>query len=81
MYNPHAVLWTLQIEDYSLVKFHPLDVSDEDSISDLQLSIDNAIQYGEDAEPREEKEYDGGGRDEEDVIERFTHEVDFGGGD
>ncbi|ELT90588.1 hypothetical protein CAPTEDRAFT_105007 [Capitella teleta] len=43
------------IEDYSLVKFHPLDLSDEDTFSDLQLTIDNAIQYGEDAEPKESK--------------------------
>ena len=36
------------IQDYSLVKFHPLDISDEDSIKDIVLIIDNMIQYGED---------------------------------
>ncbi|CAC5397042.1 GPN [Mytilus coruscus] len=41
------------IEDYSLVKFVPLDMSEEDSITDLLLQIDNAIQYGEDLEPKE----------------------------
>ncbi|KAK3084870.1 hypothetical protein FSP39_020517 [Pinctada imbricata] len=41
------------IDDYSLVKFLPLDISDEDSINDVLLQIDNAIQYGEDLEPRE----------------------------
>ena len=43
----------LQIDDYSLVKFLPLDISEEDSINDILLQIDNAIQYGEDLEPRE----------------------------
>jgi hypothetical protein len=38
----------IQVEDYSLVKFMPLDRTDEDSINDLLLHIDNAIQYGED---------------------------------
>ena len=36
------------IQDYSLVKFHPLDISDEDSIKDIVLIIDNMIQYGKD---------------------------------
>ena len=43
----------IQIDDYSLVKFLPLDISEEDSINDILLQIDNAIQYGEDLEPRE----------------------------
>ena len=38
----------LQIEDYSLVQFLPLNMSQEDTISDVMLYIDNAIQYGED---------------------------------
>lgn len=41
------------IDDYSLVKFMPLDPTDEDSISDVLLQADTAIQYGEDLEPRE----------------------------
>ncbi len=36
------------IDDYSLVKFQPLDISDEDSLSDILLVIDNILQYGED---------------------------------
>ncbi len=44
---------TLQVDDYSLVKFLPLDISDEDSINDVLLQIDLAIQYGEDLEPKE----------------------------
>lgn len=40
------------IEDYSLVKFVPLNIKDEDSISDLQLTINTMIQYGEDQDVR-----------------------------
>ncbi|XP_064620478.1 GPN-loop GTPase 3-like [Lineus longissimus] len=43
----NAAMATL-VEDYSLVKFMPLDQTDEDSLNDLLLHIDNAIQYGED---------------------------------
>jgi GTPase SAR1 family protein len=46
------------IQDYSLVKFHPLDVSDEDSIGDVLMVIDNVLQYGEDLDVKEPKEFD-----------------------
>lgn len=42
-----------QLDDYSMVGFVPLDATDEDSISELVLQIDAAVQYGEDLEPRE----------------------------
>ncbi|XP_036343178.1 GPN-loop GTPase 3-like [Rhagoletis pomonella] len=38
------------IEDFSLVRFVPLNIDDEESIQDLLLQIDNVIQYGEDAD-------------------------------
>ncbi|XP_071448519.1 GPN-loop GTPase 3 [Hetaerina americana] len=38
------------IEDYSLVRFYPLDLRDEENIGDLVLSINNVIQFGEDAD-------------------------------
>ena len=38
------------IDDYSLVKYFPLDITNEDNISDLFLMIDNTIQFGEDAD-------------------------------
>ena len=38
-----------------MVKFYPMDITDEDSINDVLLVIDNAIQYGEDLEPKEKK--------------------------
>jgi hypothetical protein len=41
------------IEEYSMVSFQPLDISDEDSVLLTLSLIDNAIQYGEDLEPKE----------------------------
>ena len=38
------------LDDYSLVKFFPLDINDEENIGDLLVTIDNVIQYGEDAD-------------------------------
>ncbi|KAG2500420.1 hypothetical protein HYH03_001989 [Edaphochlamys debaryana] len=40
------------LDEFSLVSFLPLDITDEDSIADILGQIDMAIQYGEDAEPR-----------------------------
>lgn len=36
------------VDDFSLVRFLPLDVSDESSIEEVYYSVNNAIQYGED---------------------------------
>ena len=36
------------VDDYMLVSFVTLDVSDEDSINTVLLHIDHALQYGED---------------------------------
>ncbi|KAF8063789.1 gpn3 [Scenedesmus sp. PABB004] len=38
------------LDEYSLVSFVPLDVTDEDSIGDVLLQIDMALQFGEDAD-------------------------------
>lgn len=35
------------IEDYSLVRFFPLNIKDDESIADIKLTINNIIQYGE----------------------------------
>lgn len=40
------------IEDFSLVRFTPLNLKDEESVNDLLLTIDNIIQYGEDGDVR-----------------------------
>ncbi|GAM21430.1 hypothetical protein SAMD00019534_046050 [Acytostelium subglobosum LB1] len=44
------------LEDYSLVGYIPLDITDQDSISFLLAQIDNSIQYGEDVEPIDPKD-------------------------
>ena len=38
----------MQIENFSLVRFLPLNIKDIESIEEVLLEIDNAIQYGED---------------------------------
>jgi hypothetical protein len=35
-----------------IVKFLPLDITDEDSIETVAYSVDMCTQYGEDIEPR-----------------------------
>ncbi|KAI9553557.1 hypothetical protein GHT06_021475 [Daphnia sinensis] len=42
------------LEDYSLVKFAPLNIRDEESLADILFTIDNCIQYGEDRDVKME---------------------------
>ncbi|KAI8051978.1 GPN-loop GTPase [Syncephalis plumigaleata] len=44
------------VEDYNMVGFIPLNIREEDSIEYVLSHIDNAIQYGEDQEPKEPKD-------------------------
>uniref|UniRef100_A0A8D0E7P8 GPN-loop GTPase 3 n=2 Tax=Salvator merianae TaxID=96440 RepID=A0A8D0E7P8_SALMN len=44
------------IDDYSMVRFLPLDRSDEESVNIVLQHVDFAIQYGEDLEFKEPKE-------------------------
>lgn len=44
------------ITDFNMVQFLPLDVTDEDSVGVVLSHIDNAIQYGENEEPKEPKD-------------------------
>lgn len=56
------------VDDYSLIKFFPLNLNDEESITDILITIDNAIQYGEDADvkTRDHEDHDTeGDKDEE----------------
>lgn len=46
------------IDDYMMVSFVMLDITDEDSIEEVLAHTDHAVQYGEDAEPREPVDYD-----------------------
>ena len=58
--------WQPQIEDYSLVRFIPLNPTDEESIGDLLLSIDTTLQFDEDQDvriPRDVDEDDDGDRE------------------
>ncbi|CAO3637764.1 unnamed protein product [Cunninghamella blakesleeana] len=41
------------IDDYSMVSFIPLNITDEDSVEYVLSSVDHAMQYGEDLEPKE----------------------------
>lgn len=41
------------IDDYMMVSFVMLDVTDEDSIEEVLYRTDHCVQYGEDAEPKE----------------------------
>ncbi|KAK3238223.1 hypothetical protein CYMTET_51755 [Cymbomonas tetramitiformis] len=49
MQRLNAAVATL-VDDFSMVGFVPLDISDEDCIIDVLAQIDFAIQFGEDAE-------------------------------
>lgn len=42
------------IDDFGLVSFQTLNINDESSMNELLVLIDNAIQYGENLEPKEE---------------------------
>ncbi|KAL7753064.1 hypothetical protein RI367_001516 [Sorochytrium milnesiophthora] len=44
------------IDEYNMVAFIPLDITDEDSLSTLLLQVDHCVQYGEDVEPTEPKD-------------------------
>jgi len=41
------------LDDYSLVKFLPMNMDDEDTISDLLLAVDSQIQFGEDLDVKD----------------------------
>ncbi|KAF8966701.1 ATP binding protein [Entomortierella lignicola] len=44
------------VEDFNMVAFLPLNITDEDSITAILSHVDNAIQFGEDQEPKEPEE-------------------------
>lgn len=58
------------IDDYSLVRFFPLNLKDPESLEDLLMTIANIIQYGEDADVKtkdfEEPDPDDVGADPDD---------------
>lgn len=40
------------VEDFSLVKFFPLNIQNPENVNDILMMIDNAIQFGEDGDVR-----------------------------
>lgn len=59
------------IEDYSLVRFYPLNIKNQESIADIKLTIDNIIQYGEDADVKM-RDFDELGEDDDENCEANT---------
>jgi hypothetical protein len=57
---PDCLRIASQIDDFSLINFHPLDLTSEESIGSLLSHIDSSMQYGEDEEPKEPKDMDMG---------------------
>lgn len=53
------------VDDYMMVSFVMLDPNEEESIDEILIQTDHAIQYGEDLEPKESN-YDDHNDDEED---------------
>lgn len=47
----------MQLDEFNLVSFLPLNITDPDSLTMVLSHIDSATQYGEDLEPRDP--YDG----------------------
>lgn len=63
----------LLIEDFSLVRFTPLNINDEENIADLLLMIDNVIQYGEDADVKT-TDFDPPEEEDDDDVEKYYHD-------
>merc|ERR1712150_39282 len=63
------------IDDYSLVNFFPLDITDEESIGAILLQADTSLQYFDELEPKEIKDFDGNADDRDEVIEGLEHGV------
>lgn len=61
------------IDDYMLVSFATMDITNEDSLNDVLAKIDHVLQYGEEIEPKEPKDED---YDEDDEIYRRDVDVE-----
>lgn len=51
------------IDDYSMVKFVPLDLSDEESVARVLQHIDGSMQFGEDADVKSSRDIGDAGED------------------
>lgn len=72
---PTQRLLLSQIDDFSMVAFQPLNIHDEDSLERILLQVDIALQYGEDAEPKDPLD---GGENEEGEDEGADYDVGEG---
>lgn len=63
------------LDEFNLVSFLPLNITDPDSLTMVLSHIDSATQYGEDLEPRDP--YEGIDENEDEI----PHDDDTGGGD
>ena len=52
------------LDEFSLVNFVPLDITDEESIAEVLYAVDSSIHYGEDADVKMRDEPEGDGMDE-----------------
>ena len=41
-----------QLDEYNLVSFIPMDITDDESVTSVLAYVDTALQYGEDIEPK-----------------------------
>ena len=57
------------LDDYSLVKFFPLDITNEENVQDLLIFVD-MVKYGEDLEVKT-RDFDYPDKDFEDESESF----------
>lgn len=64
------------IEDFSLVRFTPMNIDDEENISDILLTIDLIIQYGEDCDVKVRDDFDPVEEDEQDFYQDPTNYAD-----
>ena len=48
------------MEDFALISFVPMDISDEDSLQFVLYQVDSAIGYGEDADVRTSRDVEYG---------------------
>jgi len=43
------------VDGFSMINFHALDITDEESVSDVLMQIDNMVQYDEYRMPNDKK--------------------------
>ena len=66
------------IDNYSTMNFHQLNIEEEESVHELQMTIDNMVQYDENRMPND-KHFMDNAEDEGDPS-GFMAEAGFGGG-